>query len=85
MVITPTEEINKIVSLGAGPTSDRAVIKHEILSFEQSRPYKIMQKGVDYYEGRHDILHVQRTMIGPDGSLEAVDNIPNEHIVDNLC
>lgn len=40
-------------------------------------------KGRLYYEGEHDILYRKRMMIGKDGKLEAVENLPNNRIVDN--
>ena len=39
--------------------------------------------GEDYYEGKHDILHRKREMIGEKGDLEEVKNLPNNRIVDN--
>ena len=42
-----------------------------------------MIDGERYYEGKQDILHVKRTVIGEGGKLETVDNLPNHHVVDN--
>ena len=42
-----------------------------------------MLTGERYYKGKHDILYHKRTMIGKDGELEEVHNLPNEKIVDN--
>lgn len=39
--------------------------------------------GDNYYRGKHDILKKQRTMIGQNGKLEVVDNIPNNKRIDN--
>ena len=36
-----------------------------------------------YYDGVQDILNKKRTVIGADGSLTEVDNLPNNKIVDN--
>ena len=36
-----------------------------------------------YYEGFHDILTRKRTIIGEDGKLQEVDNLPNNRLVDN--
>lgn len=40
-------------------------------------------RGFAYQVGRHDILARRRTAIGPGGALEAVDNLPNERLVNN--
>lgn len=40
-------------------------------------------KGYLYYKGDHDILMRKRTMIGEDGKLQVVNNLPNNHIIDN--
>ena len=40
-------------------------------------------KGHLYYQGDHDILKRKRTMIGENGELQVVENLPNNHIVDN--
>lgn len=42
-----------------------------------------MIDGERYYDGHHDILKRQRTVIGSDGELQVVDNLPNNRIVDN--
>ena len=42
-----------------------------------------MIDGENYYRGQHDILHRNRMMIGQDGKLTKVDNLPNNRIVDN--
>lgn len=40
-------------------------------------------KGHLYFEGEHDILNRKRTVIGEGGQLTAVENLPNNRIVDN--
>ena len=42
-----------------------------------------MMNGERYFEGKHDILSRQRTVIGKNGDLEIVKNLPNNRIVDN--
>ncbi len=42
-----------------------------------------MLTGERYFKGKHDILLRERTVIGADGELEKVDNLPNNRIVDN--
>ncbi len=47
-------------------------------------PVRMAQiKGRLYYEGVQDILFRERTVIGENGELEAVHNLPNNRIVDN--
>ena len=43
----------------------------------------MMIDGERYYRGDHDILRRKRTVIGDNGDLKEVDNLPNNHIVDN--
>ena len=42
-----------------------------------------MLDGEKYYAGGHDILSRVRTVIGEDGELTEVKNLPNNKIVDN--
>ena len=44
---------------------------------------RIILEGFLYYDGDHDVIHRKRTMIGEDGKLEVVENLPNNRIVDN--
>lgn len=63
--------------------TDKEFLEKEIQKWENS-PRRIMQiKGFLYYENEHDILTRKRTMIGNDGKLEVVENLPNNHIIDN--
>ena len=61
---------------------EKEIIK-EIKRFMLSKRRKDMLDGEKYYEGRHDILHRKRTIIGKDGKLEEVENLPNNRLVDN--
>ncbi len=40
-------------------------------------------KGELYYRNEHDILARKRTMIGEGGKLQVVENLPNNHLIDN--
>ena len=63
--------------------SDREFLEREIARWKRS-PRRAMQiKGDFYYEGRHDILRRKRTVIGEDGKLAEVENLPNNRVVDN--
>ena len=39
--------------------------------------------GEQYYNGNHDIMHRRRTIIGEDGKLQEVENLPNNKVIDN--
>jgi SPP1 family phage portal protein len=36
-----------------------------------------------YYDGDHDILRRERKVVGPDGNLVTINNVPNNKLVDN--
>lgn len=63
--------------------TDKEFLEKEIAAWKNS-PQRIMQiKGFLYYDDEHDILKRKRTMIGADGKLEVVENLPNNHVIDN--
>ena len=63
--------------------TDLKFIEKEIVRWKSS-PKRIMQiNGSRYYDGDHDILSRKRKMIGEDGKLQTVDNLPNNRIVDD--
>ena len=55
-----------------------------IRNFLGSKELKKMQLGDNYYKGKHDILNRVRKVIGQDGNLVPVANLPNNKIVDNM-
>ena len=64
-------------------TSDKRFLEREIQRWKYS-PQRILQiKGHLYYDNEHDILHRKRTMIGENGALQEVDNLPNNRLIDN--
>lgn len=63
--------------------TDTQFIEQEIRRFKFSKRRKEMLDGERYYIGQHDILLRKRTMIGENGDLEEVTNLPNNRIVDN--
>ena len=66
-----------------GRMHDKEFLEKEIARWKNS-PQRIMQiKGHLYYDNEHDIITRKRTMIGEDGKLEIVDNLPNNRIIDN--
>ena len=78
------ERISNIILYGRNQSmTEREFYELEIGKWRQS-PQRIMQiKGQLYYENVHDILTRKRTMIGDDGKLQVVDNLPNNRIIDN--
>ena len=63
--------------------TDLEFVAREIERWKSS-PERLMQiKGYAYYNNDHDILHRRRTMIGQDGKLETVTNLPNNRVIDN--
>ncbi len=79
-----TAKINGLITQGAkARMSDKRFLEEEIARWKSS-PQRIMQiKGHLYYGGGHDILKRKRTMIGEDGRLQVVDNLPNNRLIDN--
>jgi len=79
-----TDHLNNIITQGAkNRLTDEEFVVNEINRFLMSQRRKDMINGENYFRGKHDILHRKRTMIGVDGKLEKVDNLPNNRIVDN--
>jgi len=63
--------------------TDREFFELELAKWQAS-PRRILQiKGQLYYDGAHDILTRKRTVIGDNGRLQSVDNLPNNRIIDN--
>lgn len=66
-----------------GKMNDKQFLEKEIAKWKNS-PQRIMQiKGHLYFDNEHDILTRKRTIIGEDGKLEEVENLPNNRIIDN--
>ena len=77
-------KVTDLILQGAGSRmSDREFLEKEIARWKNS-PQRIMQiKGHLYYDNEHDILKRKRTMIGEGGNLQAVENLPNNRLIDN--
>lgn len=76
--------IDNILKKGAASRiTDEQFIITEINRFKVSQRKQAMIDGERYYSGRHDILSRKRTVIGQNGDLEEVTNLPNNRIVDN--
>nr|DAU10357.1 MAG TPA: PORTAL PROTEIN [Caudoviricetes sp.] len=78
------EQVYRIIFEGRrNLLKDEEFIVKEIQKFMMSRRRKEMLDGERYYSGRHDILSKKRMVIGENGELEEVKNLPNNRIVDN--
>lgn len=81
---TETDRISAILKNGANSAiTNKEFIELEIKRWKGSPARKAQLVGENYYQGLHDILNRKRTVIGKDGKLEEVENLPNNKIVDN--
>ena len=79
-----TLKINNIIKQGAKTAmTDKQFLEREIEKWKKSPKRKAMITGEKYYQGEHDILKRQRTVIGKDGLLQVVENLPNNKVIDN--
>ena len=77
-------KLERLVNVNAASKlTDEQFIVKEINKFKLSQRRKEMLDGEKYYDGCHDILSRERTVIGKNGELEVVKNLPNNRIVDN--
>lgn len=76
-----TRKFNDIIS-SSGMT-DKQFFEEEIAKWKRSPQRTNMLTGEKYYVGEQDILDRKRTIIGKDGKLQEVDNLPNNKIIDN--
>ena len=82
-LLSEAARLANAVTIGKNRVTDEDFIVNEINEFILSRKRKAMLDGEKYYNGEHDILHRKRTVIGENGELEEVENLPNNRIVDN--
>ena len=78
------ERINRLILRGgqSGMTEEQ-FFAAEIREWKNSQRRKDQVMGDLYYEGQHDILRRQRTVIGEGGKVQVVTNLPNNRLVDN--
>ena len=69
--------INRIILDHAGLLDEERFFLAQIREWLTSPKRQEQLDGERYYNGDHDILHRQRTIIGEDGKLQTVDNLPN--------
>lgn len=63
--------------------SNLEYIEQCLLRWKGSPERELQIKGYLYYNNEHDILTRKRTMIGEDGKLQVVENLPNNRVIDN--
>lgn len=73
-----------MIAFGArSAMTEKQFFEMEIKNWKKSKARAEQITGEDYYQGRHDILKRKRTVIGKDGLLQEVENLPNNRLVDN--
>lgn len=77
------ENIAEMIKKDSYTMSEKEFYEAEIASWKGSMTRQRMIEGERYFRGEHDILKRERTVIGKDGQLKRVDNLPNNRIVDN--
>ena len=82
-LLSEAARLANAITVGSNRITDEQYIVNEINAFKMSRKRKAMLDGEKYYNGIHDILARVRTVIGEDGKLEEIKNLPNNRIVDN--
>lgn len=82
-LLSEAARLAQVVTIGKDRINDEQYVISEINRFKMSQRRKEMFDGEKYYSGKHDILFRDRTMIGEDGELTKVVNLPNNKIVDN--
>ena len=80
---TETERINRIIEQGGKGLTDLEFFALELNAWLKSPLREEQLLGDRYYQGYQDILERERRVIGPDGSLQPVKNLPNNRLVDN--
>lgn len=82
-LLSEAARIANAITIGKNRISDEQYVVNEIKHFKSSQRRKDMLDGEKYYAGKHDILSRIRTVIGENGELTEVKNLPNNRIVDN--
>lgn len=78
------ETILQAIRAGAATAmTEVEFLEREIRAWELSKERMDQITAERYYAGYHDILNRKRQVIGKDGQLTEVDNLPNNKLVDN--
>ena len=84
LIDTLTLKVSNFILYGVnGNMSNKEFLEQSIVRWKGSPERQIQIKGHLYYDNEHDILLRKRTMIGEDGKLQVVENLPNNHSIDN--
>lgn len=79
-----TKYFKKLITNGANTViNEKEFFELEINRWRNSPQRLLMFTGERYFYGDHDILQRERKVIGKNGELEVVNNLPNNKIVDN--
>ena len=79
-----TKRIINIISKGANQTPTmKKIAELELKKYKNSKKRKRMLKGIDYYDGKHDILNKKRVSIDEGGQVTTQHHLPNSKIVNN--
>lgn len=77
-------DYKNMIALGAkSAMTEKQFFEMEIRNWKKSKTRAEQVTGENYYQGQHDILKRKRTVIGKDGLLQTVENLPNNRLVDN--
>lgn len=82
-LLSEAARLANAVTIGKNRITDEQYIVSEITNFKVSKRRNDMLTGDKYYIGKHDILARKRTVIGENGELVEVENLPNNKVVDN--
>ncbi len=81
------DEMNRIglmIQTGAKTAmTEKQFFELEIKNWKKSKGRAEQITGENYYSGKQDILKRKRTVIGKDGLLQEVENLPNNKLIDN--
>lgn len=81
---TETARINRLITEGGGNgLTELQFFALELFQWKKSPLRREQITGDRYYSGQQDILDRKRTIIGEDGKLQALENLPNNRVVDN--
>ena len=81
---TETARINRlIIEGGRTGLTELQFFALELKEWLASPKRRDQIAGDDYYRGKHDILFRKRQIIGEDGKLQTVENLPNNKLIDN--
>ena len=82
-LLSEAARLANAITIGKNRITDEEYILNEIKQFKSSRKRHDMLVGERYYIGKQDILARKREVIGENGELEEIKNLPNNRIVDN--